>query len=153
MRGSLRVIVPVLESFCVDRWCVIGSAAARLLGAAVSVADIDLLCSQRDAETLMAHWVTQRDRGYAPAAAGRFRSHFARFDVAAMPVEVMGGLELCVAGVWQAVQVDDLLMHEITGLRVPIPTVAEQIRMLTSFGRPKDDARAAVLRQLEISPC
>jgi hypothetical protein len=34
------------------------------------------------------------------------------------------------------------------GMQIPVPTIAEQIRILESFGRPKDLQRAVLLRAL-----
>jgi hypothetical protein len=148
LHDGLRLVVPVLSKLCVDRWCVIGSAAARLSGIETVVADIDVLCTRRDAETLMVHWAQQRAHDFAPAASDRFRSGFARFHLAALPLEVMGDLEVCVDGLWQRVQVLRLDDRELDGLRVPVPTIEEQIRILEIFGRRKDLERALLLRGL-----
>ena len=51
--ATLAEIVPELHVHCVAPWCVIGSAAALLAGADVGVADVDLLVSRADADTLM----------------------------------------------------------------------------------------------------
>jgi hypothetical protein len=90
----------------------------------------------------------QQDRTYQPAASDRFRSRFARFLFPGMPVEVMGGLELHTAQGWQRVRIRDVTQIIHAGVEVPIPSPTEQIRILESFGRPKDTQRAALLRAL-----
>ncbi len=147
----LAAVAPTLQQLCRDPWTLIGSAAAWLAGADVTVADLDVLCSVRDAEQLMAHWQAQRDSSYRPAGpepggVERFRSRFARFRFPGMPVEVMGGLELFGADGWQPVQVGAINSVTFAGIAVPIPPVAEQIRLFESFARPKDIQRAALLR-------
>jgi hypothetical protein len=148
MHEAIAAAVPQLHQHCRDAWVVIGSAAAALAGADVEVADLDLLTTIDDAEQLKVLWSESLDRRYAPAAGDRFRSRFARFHFAGMPVEVMGDLELHDADGWQPVRVDQIVQVSCAGIQVPIPSPAEQIRILESFGRPKDMQRAALLRAL-----
>lgn len=140
--------VPQLHAHCRDEWAVIGSAAAALSGAAVQAADLDLLTSVADAQRLIELWPLRLDTSYVPAGADRFRSRFARFQFPGMPLEVMGGLELHGADGWQAVRVHHVMHVSVAGLDVPIPARDEQIRILESFGRAKDLARAGMLRAL-----
>jgi hypothetical protein len=147
LSDSLHATIPTLRQLCTDPWCIIGSAAARLAGVETVVADIDVLCTRRDAGALM-HWERQRDHDFVPTASDRFRSNFARFHITALPIEVMGDLELCIAGAWQRLQVRHLDERNFDGLCIPIPTVEEQIRILESFGRAKDHERTVLLRGL-----
>ena len=148
---ALTELVPELHVHCAEPWCVIGSAGARMLGAEVDVADVDVLVSRADAATLMAHWADRRDHAHAPADGDRFRSHFARFRSPGLPVEVMGGLELHDDAGWQPVSPGKLVLVGLQGLAVPVPSLDEQIRIFESFGRDKDRARAAALRALRQS--
>jgi hypothetical protein len=147
-REVLAAAIPELHRLCRDPWTVIGSAAVRLAGVEVAVADLDVLTSVRDAEILIGHWRARRDDTYVPPGEERFRSCFARFRFPGLPVEVMGGLELCGERGWEPVRVDRIVTRDVDGLAVPIPTVAEQVRVLESFGRPKDLQRAALLKRL-----
>ncbi|HKR75055.1 MAG TPA: hypothetical protein VJR95_00230 [Rhodanobacter sp.] len=145
---ALTELVPELHVHCAEPWCLIGSAAARLLGAEVSVADVDVLVSPADADTLATLWADRRDTAHAPADGDRFRSHFARFRFTGMPVEVMGGLELDQGEGWQPVSPGRLVLAGVQGMAVPVPALDEQIRILESFGRDKDRERATALRRL-----
>jgi hypothetical protein len=145
---ALAELVPELHVHCVEPWCLIGSAAARLLGAEVSVADVDVLVSPADADLLATLWADRRDAMHAPADADRFRSHFARYRFPGLPVEVMGGLELDQGEGWQPVSPGRLVLAGVQGMAVPVPALDEQIRILESFGRDKDRARATALRRL-----
>ena len=149
---TLTQIVPDLYVHCIDPWCLIGSAAALLAGADVGVADVDVLVSRDDAERLMTLWASVREEAHEPADAERFRSHFARFRFPAMPVEIMGGLELNGAAGWQPVSAGRLMVVGVDGQAVPVPSVADQVRILESFGRDKDRQRAASLRASASSP-
>ncbi len=148
--ATLAEIVPALHVQCVKPWCLIGSAAALLLGAPVSVADVDVLTSRADADTLMALWAERREPGFEPADSHRFRSHFARFAFSGAPVELMGALELHADGAWQAVRPGQLMLADINGLAVPVPSMHDQIRLFESFGRDKDVRRAASLRAVSL---
>lgn len=148
LHAVLELIVPDLHRWCVDPWTLIGSAAAALAGAPVTVADVDVSTSRRDAQTMADRWQARLDATYVPADGDRFRSWFARFRYPGLAVEVMGGLELFGATGWQAVRIDGIIDVNIGGLTVPIPTVAEQLRVLRSFGRPKDRQRMTLLAAL-----
>jgi hypothetical protein len=149
---TLSQIVPDLYVHCVDPWCLIGSTAALLVGADVGVADVDVLVSRDDAERLMALWASMREQAHEPAAGDRFRAHFARFRFPDMPVEIMGGLELSLETGRQPVSAGRLTLVGVDGQAVPVPSVADQIRILESFGRDKDRQCAAALRALTSSP-
>ena len=146
--ATLADVVPDLHVHCVDPWCLIGSTAALLLGAEVEAADVDVLTSRADAETLMGVWAQRREAGFAPPDGHRFRSHFARFRFPGAPVEVMGALELHVDDRWQPVLPGKLVLAGVNGLAVPVPSVEDQVRLCESFGRPKDLRRAALLKRL-----
>lgn len=150
--ATLAEIVPELHVHCLDPWCVIGSAAALLAGAEVSVADVDVLTSREDTGRLMALWSARRESVHEPEGAERFRSQFARFRFPGLPVEVMGGLELNQGDGWQPVSAGRLVLAGLNGLAVPMPSVDDQIRILESFGREKDLARAKSLRAVTSSP-
>ncbi len=148
LHEALVASVPDLYRHCRDPWTVIGSAAAWLAGAKVTVADLDVLTSARDAEAMIRHWRVRLDTTTAAAGGERFRSRFARFVFAGLAVEIMGGLEVSDGSGWAPVAVGEIVTVDVAGVRVPIPAVHEQIRVLESFGRPKDRQRAALLKPL-----
>ncbi|HEX7817685.1 hypothetical protein [Dyella sp.] len=148
MVSTLTEAVPGLLRCCRDPWAIIGSAAASLAGAAVSVADVDVLTSAADASRLAGHWYARREQTYEPVGAERFRSHFGRYRFDGLPLEVMGNLELFDGSAWQPVLTRACVRVACGAVQVLIPTVPEQIRILESFARPKDFERAARLRAL-----
>ncbi len=149
LRTTLAAVVPDLQRCCQDRWMLIGSAAARLAGAVVTVADLDVLTSADDAARLLDCWAAYRDDDYVPAEGNRFRSYFARFAFPPLPVEIMGGLELFGSDGWEFVTIEHSVLVDVGGFDVRIPTRDEQIRLLESFGRPKDMVRAMSLKSLQ----
>jgi hypothetical protein len=67
-------------------------------------------------------------------------------------VEIMGGLELASPDGWTAVRVKATLTVAVDGVEVPVPTLAEQVLLLQSFGRPKDRERVERLKRLDGYP-
>jgi hypothetical protein len=131
----------------VNRWWIIGSAAAALHGAPdVAVADIDLLMSRRDAARLL------RSRGLVPAPGSGgplFRSEtFGRFRAGGYDVEVMAGLHVRTGAGWRLVRLRGRAGMTVGGRILYVPPRAELIALLRRFGRDKDLARAAALEGL-----
>jgi hypothetical protein len=149
LHDTLLAARPVIAATFHDPWWIIGSAAMALSGVpGVAPDDVDVLCSQRDADALRVAWRAHVDDGHVPQDGARFRSRFARFTQLHMPLEVMGGLEVMSAEGWQPVRVAATACACIGGIEVPVPSLAEQVRILRLFGRGKDLARVAVLTGL-----
>lgn len=148
LNRTLAAALPDLRSRCRDPWVVIGSAAAWLAGADVMPADVDVLCSTRDAQTLSECWQSRRDESCRPADGNLFHSQFARFAFPGLPLEIMGGLQLHGKSGWVPVRIDEVITVDMEDFVVPIPSVAEQIRVLEAFGRPKDLQRVVLLKPL-----
>lgn len=144
-RHQLAALAAELALRCSDAWVIIGSAAAWLVGADVTVADIDVLTSVRDADMLMAQWCEQRMTVAASADDDRFRSRYGRFAFEPLRVEVMGALDVWDGNAWQPVRVRDVVPVDVLGVGVYVPARHEQIRLLRQFGREKDKLRIAAL--------
>jgi hypothetical protein len=132
-------------SHAIDPWWIIGSAAVVLHGGNVPhVKDVDLLMSARDADALL------RRIGEVPRGGtgnGRFRSEvFGTWSKPPIPVEAFGGFEVAVAGSWRRVSLATREAVTVGTARVFVPARDELVRLLESFGRPKDVERAALLR-------
>lgn len=140
---TLAVIADASRGF-EDEWWIIGSAAAALAGADVSIVrDVDLLLSENDARRLLGLWMLGKQSGANPDP--QFRSAvFARFEETPLAIEAFGGFEMKVRGNWRAVAP---LTREACG-GVFTPSVAEQIAIFEAMGRDKDRARADALRRL-----
>jgi len=144
LHAGLQHALPELVRTFRDPWWIIGSAAMALAGTPdIAPQDIDVLCSRDDAHRLQAAWTPHADLAYRPQDEARFRSAFARFTHLPMPLEVMGGLEVMTVEGWRPLQVLDDTSIGFGGLAIRVPTFAEQRRIFTLFGRPKDLAKAA----------
>lgn len=139
---------PDIHRLARDPWWIIGSTAMSLLGMEVDVADIDLLTSARDADALRRAWSQRRVEVGPRAGDSLFRSRYSRFTFRPLPVEVMGDLEVNTATGWQPVRIGQARKLQLGGFELPVPTLAEQIRLLETFGRPKDHVRLRVLQDM-----
>lgn len=126
-----------------DPFYLIGSSALILSGVTLETSDdIDLLTSYRDASFLKKHWKGNKVHRYSPKDADKFRSNFGRFQWDTTLIEVMGNLEVFHESRWQKLIVEEYLEIQINRLKIRIPTLNEQYRILCLFGREKDLAKA-----------
>lgn len=141
-----RLAPSLAESFR-DPWWLVGSTAMRLSGVDDVVPhDIDVLASERDAEAFIARHADLLERDHRPPGDELFRSRFARFRFAPLPVEVMGGLQVRRDGAWAPVRIEATRMVDCGGTVVPVPAPGEQLRLFEWFGRDKDIEKARRLR-------
>lgn len=125
-----------------EDWCVIGASAMILSELPVThTADIDILTTQAGAEQWKCVLKDYREHAPLTKEDDLFRSDFARFNLPAMDIEVMGGLQVNKAGVWHNVQVKDYNVLSFETFNIRIPTLTDQKRILTLFGREKDRHR------------
>jgi len=131
LRELFEHVAPDLDAFAAP-WSLIGSGALILLGAPMDdAADLDVVTSVDGAGRLRAAWAGWLEAVEPKAPDGPFRSEdFARYVTPWGPVEIMGGLRV------RGMRLD------VSG---PIPSAAEQLRILKLFGRPKDLEKAARL--------
>ena len=113
---SLASITVELQEISPDFY-VIGASAMILSGIEVGeTADIDILTTEMNSCKL----------------------HFARFKLPLMDIEVMGDLQIKKNDIWQSVCVKEYKEIFIGNLIIKIPTIEEQKRILSLFGREKD---------------
>lgn len=123
-------------------WWVIGSAAARLHGAAADVHDVDVLIDAADADAVAARIGIDLPPGPRGAL---FRSaRFGGWTPDDLTIEFMAVLEVRAGESWVPVQ---LRSRERRG-GVFVPERGELVALLRLFGRDKDLARAAALERL-----
>ena len=128
LRELFEHVAPDLDAFAAP-WSLIGSGALILLGAPLEgAADLDVVTGVDGAGRLRAAWGDWLDAAEPKAPDGPFRSEdFARYLTPWGPVEIMGGLKV---------------RGRPLDLAAPIPSAAEQLRILRLFGRPKDLEKA-----------
>ncbi len=144
---ALRVIQQRLDANNV-RWILVGSFCLALQGVAVEPHDIDILTTAEDAykcqELLKDYLIT-------PVVHGRtsdFASHFGRFQVGTVPVEVMGDLEVREGRKWISlvVRLQNPRRVEIMDILVPLSSLEDQLVGYARSPRKKDRRIANLIR-------
>lgn len=145
----LQEIHPVMESLAIH-YCVIGSAALILSGINIGdTKDIDILVSSKDADRLKHVWADFLDCNYVTQHDDLFRSNFARYNLKALDVEIIGDLEVNKQGQWLPLNIQETKLVALdNNIVVKIPTLEEQKRILIFFGREKDSKRMKQILQL-----
>jgi hypothetical protein len=144
LAGTLAMVAEAAQG-AADRWWIIGSAAVALHGGDVpKVKDVDLMMSTRDAEAFLSRVGGERRRADASA---QFRSQvFGVWKEPPIPVEVFGGFGVAADAGWREVSLSTREPVSVAGTQVYVPSAEELVRLLHSFGRPKDLERARLLR-------
>ncbi|MCR5875346.1 hypothetical protein LRS10_14845 [Phenylobacterium sp. J426] len=141
----MRRVAPDLAALPAP-WTIIGSGALMILGLPLDdCPDLDVLTTAGGAERLELLWQAWRERGYTPEPEAAFRSRFSRYSAPEGAIEVMGDLQLRTGAGWTPVEIRVTERRRFAGVDLPLPTAAEQLRILREFGRPKDLAKAARL--------
>ena len=142
---SLASITVELQEISPDFY-VIGASAMILSGIEVGeTADIDILTTEMNSCKLQHLLKTYMEISPETNEDDLFSSNFARFKLPLMDIEVMGDLQIKKNDIWQSVCVKEYKEIFIGNLIIKIPTIEEQKRILSLFGREKDLKRILIL--------
>lgn len=129
--------------------CIIGASAMILHSYEIgNTADIDILTTSEGSDKLQLSLKEYMETAPLTKENELFRSNFARFQLPLMDVEVMGELQVCKDKEWRPVFIEEYTTLHIENVAIRIPTLKEQIRVLSLFGREKDYRRINQLRNL-----
>ncbi|WP_445191863.1 hypothetical protein ACT009_15000 [Sphingomonas sp. Tas61C01] len=145
--SSLTAIGDVMVD-ALDPWWIIASAAVALHGVDPGhVADVDVLLSAADAHRILPMTGIQLQPGSPHAA---FRSSILGIWIGRtpLPVEFMADFHRWSGECWLPVQPATRQCINVGGVAVFVPERAELQEILSTFGRPKDLARARSLAAL-----
>ncbi len=126
------------------RWWIIGSAALALSGVDVAPGDVDVFAASDIIEAARLALGVEA----LPSGSDRFRSspYFQVRPVGGLEIDFMGGLEVHAGGAWHPLQIETRVPVSVGNAVLHLPSLDEQARILRLFGRPKDLARAALIR-------
>ena len=125
---------------------VIGASAMILSGIEIGeTSDIDILTTEVNASKLQHLLKMYMEVAPETKENDLFHSNFARFNFPLMDIEVMGNLQIRKNNIWQPVWVQEYREVLVGEIIVRIPTVEEQKRILSLFGREKDLKRLQML--------
>lgn len=144
--ASLHAVSDVMRD-ALEPWWVIASAAVALHGVPlITVSDIDVLLSVRDAQRILPTLGIELRHGETHP---HFRSEiFGIWREAALPVEFMAGFYHRQETQWLSVQPQTRKRIKIQHSNIYIPRRQELQLLLERFGRPKDIERARLLAVL-----
>lgn len=129
--------------------CIIGASAIILHGYEIGdTSDIDVLTTSEGSDKLQFSLKNYMETVPITKEDDLFRSNFARFRFPLMDVEIMGDLQICKENEWQPVMIQECTTIHIKNIAIRIPTLNEQIRILSLFGRKKDFRRINQLKSL-----
>jgi hypothetical protein len=128
-------------------WAVTGSVGLVVSGFDLEPRDLDLETDAPGAVAIGGRLATEAIEPVRLVAGERVRSHYGRFDVEGVVVEVMGDMSIRdAAGTWHP-RLDfeaDVEILAWCGLTIPVVRPAAQLRMYERLGRPE---RVALLRR------
>ncbi len=139
-------VIGEAASTCVDPWWIIGSGAAALHGVPdITVGDVDVVVSVRDALGLAAYWNLVPPK---PQPHRHFHSDvYFQVPTTGLTIDLMAGFKVKKAEVWRPVPL--ATRQPITGAfgTVYVPEPAELRQLFLLFGREKDIARAQAVAE------
>ncbi len=124
-------------------WWIIGSAALALSGIDVEPRDIDVFAASNVIEA--ARMVLGVPA--VPSGSDRFRSspYFQFCPDGGVDIDFMGGLQVKSADGWIDLRIKSKVVVTCGNASLFVPSLDDQLSILTLFGRPKDQARAALI--------
>lgn len=127
---------------------IIGASAMILSGIEIGeTSDIDILTTEATSFKLQHLLNKYKEISPRTKEDDLFRSNFARFNLPLMDIEVMGNLQIKKNDIWQSVCIHEYKEVFIGDLILRVPTIKEQKRILSLFGREKDLKRILILNQ------
>lgn len=127
---------------------IIGASAMILSNIEIGeTSDIDILTTEKNASKLQHLLKAYMEVAPETKENDLFHSNFARFNLPLMDIEVMGNLQIKKNNIWQPVCVQEYREVPVGEIIVRIPTIGEQKRILSLFGREKDFKRLQILNQ------
>lgn len=147
VRETIAAVSAVLHD-AADPWWIVTGAAAAIHGASpISVSDVDVMLSVRDADRLFSK---KGIKVAAPSTHPRFRSEvFGRWKANPLVVEFMANFQLRdLDEVWRPMLPTTRQRFIVSGAIVYVPELAELRDMFARFGRAKDQVRIRLLAQI-----
>lgn len=147
VRETIAAVGAVLK-YAEDPWWIVTGAAAAIHGATpITVSDVDVMLSVRDASHLFSKLGIQ---AASPSTHPRFRSEvFGQWEGNPLVVEFMANFQLRdLDGVWRPMLPTTRQRFVAATTTVYVPELAELREMFGRFGRPKDHERIRLIDQM-----
>ena len=131
-----------------DDYYIIGSSALILSGIDIGIThDIDILTTSHNSDILQKAWNNKLIENPGMKESDLFKSNFACFQFRKMQIEAIGNLNVFKESQWIPLNINDYNIFTLNDLKIKIPTLTEQIRILNLFGRSKDLLRISIINK------
>jgi hypothetical protein len=114
---------------------VVGGSASALHGVRVPVRDLDLEMDARDAYRFQELYAAHALQPVAWIESETYRSHFGRFEIDGIVVEVMGGIERREGERWTPTSASTEVILDVEGIPVCVPWLEEETLAYLRRGR------------------
>ncbi len=146
---TLKEALPTLKNLK-DNFYIIGSTALLLSDIKIdNISDIDILTTENDAEFLRTEWESRIIKNHILIDSELFSSKFSRNRFSVLDIEILGGLKINIQGQWTKLEILEYKTVTIDNFEIKIPTLKEQKRILSLFGRKKDIDKLTKIEESE----
>lgn len=152
MREAITEALRVISRFLKDReieWVLVGSTSLALQGVNVDPKDVDILTDKKGAYEIAE---VLREYEIQPVFFSRselFASHFGKFNIRGIHIEIMEDLEILTDGSWINVTADRLQSRHICkigDIEIPVSSLEKQLEFYKKSSRKKDVRTAEAIR-------
>jgi len=146
---ALKYVISDLERNNIT-WVLVGSLSLYLQGVDIEPKDIDILTTKEGALKIDEIWDRFRIKDVSYSEGEHFRSYYGRFRIMSVNVEVMGDLEQNIGGKWVSLmnRLDNLTYIYVSGIKVPVSSLEDQLLSYEKSSRKKDIIRAKKIREV-----
>ncbi|MCL2221463.1 MAG: hypothetical protein FWC20_04825 [Oscillospiraceae bacterium] len=118
-------------------WALTGSTSFNLQGMLLSPADIDIQTSEFGAYAINGYFKDYEIASVSFSSTEKIRSHFGRFEINGVPVEVMGDIQKKYNGEWEdIIDISPLVEHVFCdGMTVPVLSLSYESSAYRKMGR------------------
>ncbi len=130
-------------------WVLVGSLSLYLQGVDIEPEDIDILTTKEGALKLNTIWDKFKIKSVSFGETSSFRSYYGRFKINDVYVEVMGELEQKINDKWVSLmnRLINPVIISISGARIPVSPLENQLASYEKSNREKDIIRAEKIRE------
>jgi predicted nucleotidyltransferase len=131
------------------RWAIVGSTTLALQGIEIKPKDIDILTTKEGAYKISSILKEYEIKPVKFRRSKIFSSHFGRFLIDGIKVEVMGGLKGKIGGKWVSLtgRLKRLEKVKVGNIRIPVPRLKDQLEVYSKINRKKNLERVRKIRE------
>jgi len=131
------------------KWAIVGSTSLALKGIEIGPKDIDILTTKEGVYKISSLLKEYEAKPVKFSESKIFSSHFGRFLIDGIKVEVMGDLKAKVEGKWVSLtdRLKRLKYVKVGNARIPVPSLEDQLEVYSKLKRRKDLKEVRKIRE------